>query len=172
MKKGYHLNTGFLSTPHICDVLAAYGFTETAYRLLLQDTCPGWLYAVKMGANTIWESWNGKLADGTIHESLNHYSYGAVVGWLFSGVCGIQVQGSHITIAPKPHRLLGHAQAAFDSPLGMIRSAWQYGENAITYTIEIPANCEATVILADEKKKLKAGKYCFKKEFDDETVRI
>lgn len=172
IEKGYHLNTGFLSTPHICDVLAAYGFTETAYRLLLQDTCPGWLYAVKMGANTIWESWNGKLADGTIHESLNHYSYGAVVGWLFSGVCGIQVQGSHITIAPKPHRLLGHAQAAFDSPLGMIRSACQYGENAITYTIEIPANCEATVILADEKKKLKAGKYCFKKEFDDETVRI
>lgn len=164
VENGYHLNTGFLSTPYLCEVLTEYGYRETAYKLLLQDTCPSWLYAVKMGANTIWESWNGKLPDGSIRDSLNHYSYGAVVGWLFRGVCGIRVQGNHITIAPKPHRLLEHAEAAFDSPLGMIRSAWQYGENSITYTIEIPANCEATVVLDGEKKKLTAGKYCFAKE--------
>ena len=36
----------------LCQVLAEHGFTETAYRLLLQDTCPGWLYAVEKGATT------------------------------------------------------------------------------------------------------------------------
>lgn len=46
---GYHLNTGFLSTPLLCQVLADYGHLETAYRLLLQDTMPSWLYAVKRG---------------------------------------------------------------------------------------------------------------------------
>lgn len=35
-ENGYHLNTGFLSTPFLCPVLADYGYTETAYHLLLQ----------------------------------------------------------------------------------------------------------------------------------------
>ncbi|EKC44834.1 protein containing Bacterial alpha-L-rhamnosidase domain protein, partial [human gut metagenome] len=41
-----HLNTGFLSTPFLCDVLAKYGYADTAYKLLLQPDAPGWLYEV------------------------------------------------------------------------------------------------------------------------------
>ena len=164
IQNGYHLNTGFLSTPFLCSVLSNCGYRDTAYRLLLQEECPGWLYAVKKGANTIWESWNGKLPDGSIRDSLNHYSYGAVVGWLFGGVCGIQVDGSRITIAPQPNRLLKYAQAAFDSQIGMIRSSWQYDGDSLIYEIEIPANCEATVVIDAEEKHLTAGKYCFTKE--------
>ena len=41
VKNGYHLNTGFLSTPDLCRVLADNGHTDTAYRLLLQTGCPG-----------------------------------------------------------------------------------------------------------------------------------
>ena len=88
VKNGYHLNTGFLSTPDLCRVLAENGHADTAYKLLLQTECPGWLYAVKKGATTIWETWDGVREDGTVHDSLNHYSYGAISGWLFSGVCG------------------------------------------------------------------------------------
>lgn len=46
-ENGYHLNTGFLSTPFLCEVLAKYGYADTAYKLLLQDTAPSWLYEVK-----------------------------------------------------------------------------------------------------------------------------
>ena len=53
VKNGYHLNTGFLSTPDLCRVLAENGHANTAYMLLLQTDCPGWLYAVKKGATTI-----------------------------------------------------------------------------------------------------------------------
>ena len=87
----YHLNTGFLSTPALCKVLTEHGYTETAYRLLLQETMPGWLYSVKKGATTIWENWDGINEKGEVKASLNHYSYGAVCGWLFSDVCGIQI---------------------------------------------------------------------------------
>ena len=34
-ENGYHLNTGFLSTPFLCEVLAKYGYADTAYKLLL-----------------------------------------------------------------------------------------------------------------------------------------
>ncbi|MCI6850626.1 MAG: family 78 glycoside hydrolase catalytic domain, partial [Clostridiales bacterium] len=82
----YHLNTGFLATPFLCRVLSDYGHTDTAYRLLLQDTAPSWLYPVKHGATTIWESWDGVREDGTVHDSLNHYAYGAISGWLMGDV--------------------------------------------------------------------------------------
>ena len=47
LDNGCHLNTGFLSTPFLCKVLAEHGHTDTAYKLLLQDTAPSWLYEVK-----------------------------------------------------------------------------------------------------------------------------
>lgn len=82
VSSNYHLNTGFLSTPDLLGVLSDYGYKETAEKVLLNDTMPGWLYAVKKGATTIWEAWNGIDENNVPHESLNHYSKGAVVKWI------------------------------------------------------------------------------------------
>ena len=144
VNKGYHLNTGFLSTPDLCRVLADNGHTDTAYRLLLQTDCPGWLYAVKKGATTIWETWDGVRADGTVHDSLNHYSYGAITGWLFGGVCGIRLQAGKLTIKPQPGRELEYAKAEWRSPVGTIRSAWEYKEDKLifNFTLPVPARIE------------------------------
>ena len=144
---GYHLNTGFLSTPDLLDVLANYGHTDTAYRLLLQEECPSWLYAVKKGATTIWETWDGVRADGTVHDSLNHYSYGAVSGWLIRGVCGIMFEEETLRIVPKPDRSLGFARARWDSPAGRIESAWRYEEDRLILDVTLPVPAE--VVLPD-----------------------
>jgi alpha-L-rhamnosidase len=53
-----HLDTGFLSVPYLLDVLWVKGHEDLARRLLRQDTVPSWLYEVRMGATTIWESWD------------------------------------------------------------------------------------------------------------------
>lgn len=146
-ENGYHLNTGFLSTPFLCQALAEHGYTETAYRLLLQDTCPGWLYAVEKGATTVWETWDGIREDGTVHDSLNHYSYGAVSGWLIRGVCGVRLEGGELTIAPTPHPLLQYARASYDSPAGRIESGWRFEGEELTFEFRIPANATARVML-------------------------
>ena len=73
---GCHLNTGFLSTPFLCVVLAKYGHADTAYKLLLQDTAPSWLYEVKQGATTVWETWTGIDTNGHPSESPN-----PALGW-------------------------------------------------------------------------------------------
>ena len=159
-KMDYHLNTGFLSTPFLCKVLSEHGYADTAYRLLLQDTCPGWLYAVKKGATTIWETWDGVREDGTVHDSLNHYSYGAVCGWLFSGVCGIRLENGKVTIAPEPYPALQYAKAAYDSPVGTIVSGWKYEGDQVSYEFTIPSNVTAEVILPDGRREtLSAGTY-------------
>jgi len=145
---GYHLNTGFLSTPALCPVLAEYGYTETAYRLLLQDTLPSWLYEIRHGATSIWEEWDGVNEKGEVKASLNHYSKGAICGWLFSGVCGIRVERGAISIDPQPHPLLGRAEARYRSPLGEIVSGWRYeADGTIRYHLVIPANASAEVML-------------------------
>ena len=149
VENGYHLNTGFLSTPFLCEVLAKYGYADTAYKLLLQDTAPSWLYEVKQGATTVWETWTGIDANGYPSESLNHYSYGAICGWLFGGVCGIHLVGETLTIAPTPNPALGWAKAVYDSPVGRIESGWQYAGDAVTYTITVPCNLTAEVTLPD-----------------------
>ena len=151
-QNGYHLNTGFLSTPDLCRVLADHGHVDTAYRLLLQDDCPSWLYAVKKGATTIWETWDGVRPDGTVHDSLNHYSYGAISGWLFDGVCGIQYRDSQLVIAPKPHPSLGHAKAEWRSPIGTIKSGWQYEGNRLTLDVSVPVQAKIKLPNGQEYK--------------------
>ena len=157
---GFHLNTGFLSTPSLCDVLVQYGYLDTAYKLLLQDTMPGWLYEVKKGATTIWETWDGINEKGEVKASLNHYSYGAICGWLFSGVCGIRLENGKLTIEPHPYDALGHARAVYQSPVGKIISEWRCEDGRTVYEFEIPANVSAEVILPDGRKEtLAAGVY-------------
>jgi len=152
-KQGYHIGTGFLSTPFLCSMLSEYGHIETAYRLLLQTTPPSWLYSVTKGATTIWESWYGIKENGEPFESLNHYSYGAVVGWLFTSVAGIRPDlekpgFKHFYLEPKLGGDLTFANASFESPYGMIQSSWQIESGKVNYKFQVPPNSEASVILA------------------------
>ncbi|MBQ6844778.1 MAG: family 78 glycoside hydrolase catalytic domain [Agathobacter sp.] len=161
IKHGYHLNTGFLSTPLLCPILAEYGYVETAYKLIVQDTCPSWLYAVKKGATTIWEKWDGINEKGEVKASLNHYSYGAVTGWLFSGVCGIKLSNGKVTIRPRPNQLLEYAKASYQSPVGKIYSAWRYEGNVLHVEVKVPVS--AKIILPDGSvHEVEAGNYSYK----------
>ena len=147
---GYRLNTGFLSTPDLCRVLSDYGHADTAYSLLLNPECPGWLYAVRKGATTIWETWDGIRPDGTVHDSLNHYAYGAVTGWLFDSVCGIRLSAGRLKIAPKPCRDLKYARAKRLTPAGEIRSEWCYDEDTLRLHFAVPA--DAVLSLPDGRE--------------------
>ena len=93
VKDKVHLKTGFVGTPYICRVLSENGYNDLAYTLLLNEDYPSWLYAVKMGATTIWERWNSVLPDGSISDtgmnSLNHYAYGSIVEWMYRYMAGI-----------------------------------------------------------------------------------
>ena len=121
-----HLNTGFLTTHELSRSLSQYGQNRKAYDLLLQEEKPGWLFAVTKGCTTIPESWDCYDEEGNPHDSFNHYSYGAVAGWLMDCVCGINVSDGKIVIQPYPDERLRFAAAAYDSPYGKIVSEWKY----------------------------------------------
>ena len=77
-----------------------------------------------------------------------------ICGWLFGGVCGIRLAGGALTIAPTPHKSLGHAKAVYRSPVGTIESGWRYDGDTVVYTFTIPANMTANVTLPDGRKLL------------------
>ena len=124
---GTHLGTGFLSTPDLLPVLADHGHLDLAYELLLQDTEPSWLAMIDRGATTVWERWDGIRADGSVHESLNHYSKGAVISFLHRYVAGLQrlePTWTRFRVAPRPGGGVTRAPTEHVSPHGPIAVAW------------------------------------------------
>jgi alpha-L-rhamnosidase len=151
-----HLTTGFLGTPYLCHVLTRFGYNDLAYKLLLQNTYPSWLYPVKMGATTIWERWDGIKPDSTFQtpsmNSLNHYSYGAIGDWMYRVMAGIDtyedgVGYKHSMI--KPHTGGGFAlvNASLDTYYGTLASNWKSEPDRIVMDIVIPPNTSSTVFV-------------------------
>lgn len=152
-KRNYQVGTGFLSTPFLLPVLAENGYVDTAYHILEQEKAPGWLYQVKNGATTIWENWTGYIA-GKQLTSLNHYAGGSVCEWLFASVAGIRLTGTpyHFEIKPTPGGSLSQAMGSYDSIYGKVVSKWNREGNQTSFTIAIPANCTAEIILPDSRR--------------------
>lgn len=148
----WRLGTGFLSTPLILYVLADMDI-EYAYRLLENEDIPGWLSMPKHGATTIWESWEGTDAQGGV-ASLNHYSKGAVFQWVFDTMCGIRVEKEkRFAIVPRPGGRFTRAKAAYVSVYGRVESGWRKTDAGIEFTVTIPANCSAHVVLPDGSER-------------------
>ena len=152
---GTHLGTGFLATPYLLPVLADNGEPDLAYELLVQDSEPSWLTMVDRGATTVWELWNGIDADGKAHQSLNHYSKGAVVAFLHRYTAGLrQAPGSagweRIIIEPRPGAGLTSASTSHQGPRGLIEVQWTVLDGAdgvLSLTAVIPAGTTAEVLL-------------------------
>jgi alpha-L-rhamnosidase len=152
----YYLKTGFVGTPYFCRVLSENGYNELAYKLLLNEEFPSWLYEVKLGATTIWERWNSLLPDGKFGElgmnSLNHYTYGSIAEWMYRNMCGINPLEEYpgyrkIRLAPQPNKLLSFAKAELDTPAGHYESGWRYEAEGLCYQFTIPFNAEAELVL-------------------------
>lgn len=163
VKAGYRLQTGFVGTPYLCKVLSDYGYVDLAYKLLLNEELPGWLYPIKMGATTIWERWDSVMPDGKIAEngmnSLNHYAYGSIVSWMIGEAAGIQpLQHTpayrQFRLAPEPNGRLQAMKAVYYSRAGRIESGWELLQDGrLLLTVRIPFNTTAELILPHCRKE-------------------
>jgi alpha-L-rhamnosidase len=151
-----HLTTGFLGTPYLCHVLTRFGYNDVAYKLLLQETYPSWLYPVKMGATTIWERWDGEKPDSTFEtpgmNSFNHYSYGAIGDWMYRKMVGLDtyedgVGYKHIKIQPHIGGGFTNASASLQTYYGKLSNTWKIENDRILMDVEIPANTTAAVFV-------------------------
>lgn len=152
--RGWHLSTGFVGVSYLLPALTDAGKPGIAYRLLLQDTFPSWLFSVKHGATTIWERWDGWTPDKGFQDpgmnSFNHYALGSCGEYLFGYVGGIRPASpgfNRILIAPVIRNGLTWARTSYNSIHGKIATYWMVNGSKLTLDVTVPANTAATIVV-------------------------
>ena len=171
-----HLATGFVGTPYICHTLSENGEHEMAATLFMKEDYPSWLYAVNMGATTIWERWNSIKPDGTFDESgmnsLNHYAYGSVGDWMYRKVAGLsQLEPGYKKFQVKPMFVKGIEEwgTEFESVYGKIVAKTSCKNGKIHVHVEVPANTTAVIILPEKEEVQEVGSGVYDYEYETKT---
>ena len=164
-KRDNHLSTGFIGTPFMLDALAEQGHADVAYKIVSQDTYPGWGYMVKNGATTTWELWELKTGNGM--NSHNHPALGFISSWFYQMLGGLNIDPAHpawehFTVKPYVLGDLKWAKASVDTLRGRVASEWRLTDKGIALTVNVPANSSASIYIPKLGKKdclVREGKY-------------
>nr|MBQ8252323.1 family 78 glycoside hydrolase catalytic domain [Lachnospiraceae bacterium] len=176
---GYKVMTGFAGTPLLLPVLTKYGMTEEAYRILLCEENPSWLYSVNQGATTVWERYDSYTAeDGFGDEgmnSFNHFNEGSVAQWMYESMLGISVdmkQEQPVIICPviPPDDIaITRVSGWYDSVYGRIKLGWEKEtDGSLRVRLTVPANVKAKVRLPMEDMSetvISGGEYEWKGKY-------
>ncbi len=178
--RDWHLSTGFLGTPLLCPVLSRFGRIDVAFKLLMQQTYPSWLYPVTIGATTMWERWNSWTPEKGFVEvamnSLNHYAYGAIGQWIYANIGGIALDPNmpaykRILMAPRPGGGIKQAKASLQSMYGLIEVSWTIEDEKFKLTARVPPNSTATITLPSGiSYQVIAGRHAFSERFNEVEV--
>ncbi len=168
----YHLATGFPGTPYLLFALADNGYAQTAYKVLLQDSCPSWIYAIRKGATTLWEQWDAITPQGEIREpSMNHYAYGAVGDFLYRRVLGLEVSEGgwkEFCFSPLLGGNLSWAKGQVDTPYGLIEAGWEISGGKIKLKVKVPVSARCKVTFPSGKEiSVTSGSYSFEEPFEE-----
>ncbi|KAL3458154.1 bacterial alpha-L-rhamnosidase domain protein [Aspergillus heterothallicus] len=180
-KNEFRIGTGFAGTPFICEALAKAGHVQVAYAMLLEESCPSWLYPVTMGATTVWERWDSMLPDGRVNPgemtSFNHYAFGSIAKFMYEHVAGLQRVDpgwKKFRVAPSIGAEFEHAAAEHETPFGRIMCHWETTRmddnlEKMAVHVSVPYNTTCEVVLPDrsgEKRELVGcGDWTFGTEF-------
>ncbi|MEV0341810.1 family 78 glycoside hydrolase catalytic domain [Nocardia sp. NPDC050713] len=155
------LDTGFLATPYLLDVLVRIGRADIAIDLLWERRQPSWLYQVDMGATAIWENWKAIAPDGTPGvSSFDHYAFGCVDDWICREVAGIKMGApgyKHAVIAPRADTRLTWCSRSLLTEFGELAVRWTQDELEVV----VPCNTTATVHWRGERHEVGSGSHRF-----------
>lgn len=153
---GGTMQTGFLGTAIVTKTLTKVGRSDLAYDLLLTHEFPSWLYSVDQGATTMWERWDTYTLENGWYDpevstmnSMNHYAYGAVVGWMYETLAGIAYDRSspgfkNIILSPAFDSRLPDIESSYESVFGLIETSTHITAEKTVFTATIPANTTAS----------------------------
>ncbi len=171
-----HLATGFVGTPYLCHALSENGEHELAGTIFMKEDYPSWLYAVNMGATTIWERWNSSLPDGSFDvsgmNSLNHYAYGSIGDWMYRKIAGVsQLKPGYKKFKVQPMFVKGIEEAGveFESVYGRIESQWSCKDGKIRGQVNVPVNTTAEIHLPEKEDVMTVGSGVYKYEYETTT---
>jgi alpha-L-rhamnosidase len=162
VKAGMRLTTGNLCTLYLMEMLAEYGYIDTAWELMTREEYPSWGYMMQNGATTVWERFELKKDPGM--NSHCHPMYGAVGKWLYTHLAGISPLSAgfeKIQICPYLPKKLLSAQATVATCRGDVTVRWEKSYGQTRLLVDIPSGTEATVIFGGNEYKAIGGTHVY-----------
>ena len=142
---GYKIKTGEIGLKPLLMSLSKYGYNDIVYQMANQTDCPSYGYWVKQGYTTTPEYWDVGAF------SQNHCMMDHIEEWFFSQLGGIQNDGNGfdvVRIEPWIPNDMTRLDVTTRSIYGNIGCHYErIGDEGMGYTIDIPANSQANVVL-------------------------
>ncbi len=142
-----HLTTGMLGTNALVEVLPRHGAGEVMHRIATQTTYPSWGYAIKRGATTLWESWDGSEET---QLSRNMKLFGSVGKFFYKEIAGIQTETvgfRRITLRPRCFGEIRWAKASVETVRGRMSVAWKRTSETFALEVRVPVGVVVDVYL-------------------------
>jgi alpha-L-rhamnosidase len=149
-----HYTTGILGHRHLYTPLNDYGFGATTRRLWSNTDFPSLAFMTETHEMTTWPEvpFDWPQGERFPHKSLNHPMHSGFAVTFHESLGGIrpdpeQPGFKHFILKPCFLPGLEWAKAEHRSPYGLISSHWKREGSSINWTISVPENSTATVLL-------------------------
>ena len=159
---GMRLTTGNLCTLYLMEMLAEYGYIDTAWELITREEYPSWGYMMQNGATTVWERFELKKDPGM--NSHCHPMYGAVGKWLYTHIAGItptEAGFKNMLIRPYMPKKLLSAQATVDTCRGDVTVKWDKSYGKTHLLVDIPSGSEAKIVFGGKEFNVVGGTHVY-----------
>ena len=159
---GMRLTTGNLCTLYFMEMLAEYGYIDTAWELITREEYPSWGYMMQNGATTVWERFELKKDPGM--NSHCHPMYGAVGKWLYTHIAGItptEAGFKNMLIRPYMPKKLLSAQATVDTCRGDVTVKWDKSYGKTHLLVDIPSGSEAKIVFGGKEFNVVGGTHVY-----------
>jgi len=154
---GMKLSTGGVVSRFLVNVLCDEGQADIAYHLLTQPEYPSPAYMRAQGATTLWEQWYYEKAMNS-HSHMMFTGLGSTLLTNFAGIRPKKPGYAELEIRPSCPAKLSFVDAWQETRHGRVGVRWERRDNGIDFTITVPQNVPATLVLPDgAKRPLKAG---------------
>ena len=168
--EGGHYTVGALGQTWLYPALADSGHSDTALSVFHAEGYPGFRYLMEeLDGTSLWERQGSFVEDihGAPDRSLSHPFHGGYDAWFYSGLGGIRPDPErpgfkHILLSPSFPDGLDWIESSYRSGYGTIVSNWRREAGSVSWTVTVPQNSTATIVLpgsALDGRELKPGKH-------------
>ena len=150
-EKGEHFDAGMLGVRVLFHVLAAFGETDLAFRMITRPDHPSYGNWIAHGATSLWEDFQNPDTWAR-PNSLNHHFMGDISNFFITKVAGLRINPHlddpcHIHFAPSLIPSLTNAAAHYDTPRGRASIDWTRTEREGTLSVVCPQGVTGSVLL-------------------------
>ena len=147
---GGHVSSGVIGIQVLMRTLTEFGRPDLALKIASDDTYPSWGYMAARGATTIWELWNGDIADPAMNSGNHVMLLGDLITWEYEYLAGIRPLKpgfAEIELRPYPIEGLEYVDCSYDSVRGRISSSWKVENGVFKWDVEVPEGIRTEVYL-------------------------